>query len=152
MTSILFVCLGNICRSPTAEAVFRAKLPSNIHIESAGTGAWHTGDKPDPRAMAAGQARGYSFAGQTARAVAEGDFERFDEIIAMDAANLRELQKRCPPEHQHKISRLLDMTPDSPARDVPDPYYGGDQGFEHVLNLIEAAADVWIAKRDGAQD
>lgn len=152
MPSILFVCLGNICRSPTAEAVFRAKLPNNVHIESAGTGAWHTGDTPDPRAMAAGQARGYSFTGQTARAVAEDDFERFDEIYAMDAANLRELQKRCPAEHQHKICRLLDMTPDSQDHNVPDPYYGGDHGFEHVLDLIEAAAEVWISKRDGAQD
>lgn len=141
MTSLLFVCLGNICRSPTAEAVFRAKLPEEgIHIDSAGTGAWHEGEPPDPRSRAAGEARGYSFAGQSARAVTDDDFARFDHIFAMDSANLRALQERCPPQHAHKLSRLLDLTPDCGARDVPDPYYGGADGFTRVLDLIEGAA------------
>ncbi|WP_409433193.1 low molecular weight protein-tyrosine-phosphatase [Litorimonas sp. RW-G-Af-16] len=144
MTSLLFVCLGNICRSPTAEAVFRARLPADVVIESAGTGAWHAGNPPDPRARAAGQSRGYSFAGQTARAVHNDDFAKFDQIYAMDAANLRELQQRCPPEHAHKLRRLLDLSPEQTERNVPDPYYGGDQGFEHVLDLIEGAANAWL--------
>ena len=148
MRKILFVCLGNICRSPTAEAVFRAKLDQagiRAEIDSAGTGAWHTGEPPDPRARAAGQARGYDFKGQTARAVCAEDFTRFDEIYAMDARNMAALQEACPREHQHKLKRLLDLTPDSHERDVPDPYYGGADGFDHVLDLIEAAADVWLA-------
>ncbi len=148
MTSILFVCLGNICRSPTAEAVFRAKLPDSVQIESAGTGAWHAGEPPDLRAMAAGRARGYSFAGQTARAVKEDDFTRFDEIYAMDSRNYKSLLDQCPKAQRHKIKRLLDLTPDSAERDVPDPYYGGDAGFEHVLDLIEAAAQAWLDKPD----
>lgn len=146
MTSILFVCLGNICRSPTAEAVFRSKLPESIHLESAGTGGWHAGDLPDPRARAAGGARGYSFKGQTARAVSDDDFARFDQIYVMDSANLKELMRRCPPQHSHKIKRLLDLTPNCAERDVPDPYYGGDQGFEHVLDLIESAAAAWLVR------
>jgi len=148
MTSLLFVCLGNICRSPTAEAVFRKVLPDDVHIESAGTGAWHVGELPDPRARAAGQGRGYSFAGQTARAVCDEDFIRFDQIFAMDARNLSVLQQRCPPEHLHKLSRLLDLTPENSERNVPDPYYGGTHGFEHVLDLIEGAAQAWRLARD----
>lgn len=143
-TSILFVCLGNICRSPTAEAVFRAKLPSSVYIDSAGTGAWHEGEPPDPRSMAAGHKRGYSFAGQTARAVSDDDFARFDHIFAMDSSNLRALKERCSPEHAHKLSRLLDLTPDCGEVNVPDPYYGGAGGFEHVLDLIEDAAKAYL--------
>lgn len=142
--SVLFVCLGNICRSPTAEAVFRklaADAKLNVKIESAGTGAWHQGDTPDPRAMTHGIKRGYSFKGQTARKVRDEDFEDFDFILAMDSQNLRDLKDRCPPEYIHKLALFLNYAKDATTNQVPDPYYGGDQGFENVLDLIEAASD-----------
>lgn len=149
MPSILFVCLGNICRSPTAEAVFRHKAlvaGVTVEIDSAGTGAWHEGELPDSRARKAGHARGYSFKGQTARAIQDVDFETFDYIFAMDGRNLRDLTKRCPAQYRHKIRRLLDLTPQSSERDVPDPYYGGTNGFEYVLDLIEAASDALLSE------
>ena len=149
MTSILFVCLGNICRSPSAEAVFSHKAQAagvDVKIDSAGTGAWHQGEPPDPRAQAAGQVRGYSFKGQSARAVRDDDFAAFDQIFTMDSRNYEDLMRRCPPQYQHKIRKLLDLTPDAGLTDVPDPYYGGPNGFEHVLDLIEAASDVWLAE------
>ena len=149
MPSVLFVCLGNICRSPTAEAVFRHKAKAarvDVAIESAGTGGWHEGDRPDPRAMQAGRARGYSFKGQSARAVRDTDFAEFDHIFPMDSRNYEDLMKRCPQQHRHKIRKFLDLTPQSQARDVPDPYYGGEGGFEHVLDLIEAASDALISE------
>ncbi len=149
MPSILFVCLGNICRSPTAEAVFRHKAlvaGVTVEIDSAGTGAWHEGELPDSRAREAGHARGYSFKGQTARAIKDMDFETFDYIFAMDSRNLRDLTKRCPAQYRHKIRRLLDLTPLSSERDVPDPYYGGANGFEYVLDLIEAASDAILSE------
>jgi protein-tyrosine phosphatase len=147
--AILFVCLGNICRSPTAEAVFRqraTKAGLDLIIESAGTGAWHKGEPPDPRAQQAGENRGYSFAGQEARKVEHNDFARFDLILAMDNRNLRDLTEVCPPVHQDKIKLFLDLAPDLSIREVPDPYYGGDHGFDHVLDLVETASDGLIAQ------
>ena len=147
MPSILFVCLGNICRSPSAEAVFAHKAQAagvDVKIDSAGTGAWHQGEPPDPRAQAAGQLRGYSFEGQSARAVHDDDFAAFDQIFAMDSRNYEDLMRRCPPQYQHKIRKLLDLTPDAGLTDVPDPYYGGAKGFEHVLDLIEAASEALL--------
>ena len=140
---ILFVCLGNICRSPTAEAVFRtqAKVAGlDVETDSAGTGAWHAGDPPDPRALEAGQKRGYSFEGQTARKVTADDFSKFDFILAMDQNNLESLKSLCPDTHAHKIERFLNYAPDTNIKNVPDPYYGGDGGFENVLDLIELAS------------
>jgi len=141
MPSVLFVCLGNICRSPTAEAVFRAKAKgTEIIIDSAGTGAWHAGEGPDPRSRAEGESRGYSFAGQAARKVRRSDFTEFDYILAMDAANLRDLAEIAPQNMTAKLSLFL---PD--GRDVPDPYYGGPDGFRDVVDLIEGAADYWLS-------
>jgi len=140
---VLFVCLGNICRSPTAEAVFRHKAKEaglNVYIDSAGTGGWHKGDLPDERARAAGQKRGYSFKGQTARQVDPEDFDRFDFILAMDRRNHSELSARSPENSKAKIKLFLDYG-SSNETEVPDPYYGGDSGFEHVLGLIENASD-----------
>lgn len=142
MTSVLFVCLGNICRSPTAEAVFRARANGrDIKIESAGTGAWHAGEGPDPRSRAEGERRGYSFAGQTARKVKVQDFYDFDVILAMDASNLSDLRDIQPPDGTAMLSLFL---PD--GSDVPDPYYGGPDGFVRVVDLIEDASDYWLGQ------
>jgi len=141
---VLFVCLGNICRSPTAEAVFRhraAKAGMEVFIDSAGTGAWHAGEPPDSRAREAGARRGYSFAGQTARAVIDEDFEDFDLILAMDRKNLSNLRSRAPNHTEAKVQLFLEYAENPSVLEVPDPYYGGDAGFEHVLDLIEAASD-----------
>lgn len=141
MPSVLFVCLGNICRSPTAEAVFRAKAAGmDIIIDSAGTGAWHAGEGPDPRSRAEGESRGYSFAGQAARKITRSDFTEFDYILAMDASNLRDLAAIAPPNMTAKLSLFL---PD--GRNVPDPYYGGSDGFRDVVDLIEGAANHWLS-------
>lgn len=144
---ILFVCLGNICRSPTAEAVLKARAKQRnmaLNIESAGTGGWHHGESPDPRAIAAGEARGYSFSGQKARKVSKEDFEAFDHILAMDKSNLRDLLGICPDRHAPKLKLFLDYAPKQSVRDVPDPYYGGEKGFDTVLDLIEAASDGFL--------
>ena len=141
MTSILFVCLGNICRSPTAEAVFRARAAGQgILIDSAGTGAWHAGQGPDPRSRTEGESRGYSFAGQAARKVRVQDFYDFDFILAMDASNLSDLKSIRPKDGTAMLSLFR---PD--GSDVPDPYYGGPEGFSNVVDLIEAASDYWLA-------
>ena len=147
MTSVLFVCLGNICRSPTAEAVFRARAGnSGIIIDSAGTGAWHAGESPDPRSRAEGERRGYSFAGQAARKVCVQDFHDFDLILAMDASNLSELKSIQPRDGTATLSLFL---PD--GSDVPDPYYGGPDGFAKVVDLIEDACDVWLNQMTAKQ-
>lgn len=141
MQKILFVCLGNICRSPTAHAVMRklvkdADLP--LVVESAGTSASHRGAPPDPRSVKVGSAAGYSFTGITSRPVFAEDFGRFDLILAMDKQNLYDLQQQCPPEEQHKLRLLLSYHPEYPRfLEVPDPYYGGSKGFDLVLQLIE---------------
>ena len=145
---VLFVCLGNICRSPTAEAVFRHKACSaglDVHIDSAGTGAWHQGELPDSRAREAGGRRGYSFAGQTARAVIDEDYEDFDLILAMDRRNLEHLRGQAPDHLKSKIKLFLEYGQNYET-EVPDPYYGGPDGFEHVLNLIEGASDELIKR------
>ncbi len=145
---VLFVCLGNICRSPTAEAVFRHKAKAaklDVFIDSAGTGGWHKGDLPDARARETGSRRGYSFAGQTARPVIDEDFEDFDYILAMDRRNYAELTSRAPAVARDKIQMFLDYGK-SAQTEVPDPYYGGPDGFENVLDLIEDASDGLIAR------
>lgn len=136
------VCMGNICRSPTAEAVFR-KLVNESHfadaieIDSAGTIGSHTGSKPDPRAIELGAARGYELDLLRARQVTSADFDRFDYVVAMDAQNLRRLKEISPSESAHKIQLLMTFSPDAEAREVPDPYYGSAADFEHALALIE---------------
>ena len=145
---VLFVCLGNICRSPTAEAVFRARAERaglDVIIDSAGTSGWHIGEPPDPRSIEAGQARGYSFKGQASRKVVRADFGEYDYILAMDEDNLEALKNICPESYLPRIKLFLEYAPNSPAREVPDPYYGGGDGFSRVLDLIEQASDGLIA-------
>ena len=145
MIKVVFVCLGNICRSPTAEGVFRALvegqgLGDRIAVDSAGTGAWHVGEAPDPRAQEAARRRGVELSAMRARKATKEDFGTFDYVLAMDRDNLAALKKLCPPGQEHRLGLLLDYAPEARTRDVPDPYYGGGQGFEHVLDLIEAAS------------
>ena len=142
--SVLFVCLGNICRSPTAEGVFRKLLAENgldgrIRVDSAGTGGYHVGAPPDARAMAAAKARGVDLSGIRARKVASEDFERFDLILAMDQDNLDDLRDSAPGETRARMALLLDFAPQRHERAVPDPYYGGKNGFERVLDLVTEA-------------
>lgn len=142
--SVLFVCMGNICRSPTAEGVFRhyvnkAGLADQIDVDSAGTHAYHIGEPPDRRANAAAERRGISLAEIRARRVTNDDFEFFDYIIAMDEDNQERLLERAPDEHRSKVQLFLSYASVSET-EVPDPYYGGAAGFERVLDLVEAAS------------
>lgn len=142
---ILFVCLGNICRSPTAEAVFRHLLAemaagTNVEVDSAGIGNWHIGEPPDVRAQAAARRRGFDMSALRARQITSEDFERFDLILAMDRENLAELRRRSPQQLRERVRLFLEFAPDLGEHDVPDPYYGGDAGFEAVLDLTEQAA------------
>lgn len=143
--SVLFVCMGNICRSPTAEGVFRkliedAGMAEQILIDSAGTHAYHVGEQPDRRAQEAARRRGIDMSGQRARRVADEDFERFDLIIAMDRLNLETLKERSPPEAHGRVRLMLEFAGSAGPADVPDPYYGGASGFERVLDLVEEAS------------
>ena len=142
--SVLMVCMGNICRSPTAEGVLRhlvreAGLEDQIHIDSAGTLDYHVGSPPDQRSQKHARKRGYDLSSQRARQVGERDFERFDLILAMDWQNLEELRELCPPEHEHKLKRLMEFAPSGVSEVVADPYYGGHDGFERVLDHVEEA-------------
>ena len=143
--SVVFVCMGNICRSPTAEAVFRhyvesAGLSGHILIDSAGTHDYHIGDPPDLRAQRAAQQRGYDMKGLRGRQVEEGDFRRFDYVLAMDKANLAILQRLAPPDSASQAKLFLEYARHHAEREVPDPYYGGANGFERVLDMVEDAA------------
>lgn len=145
MTKVLFVCLGNICRSPTAQGVFQTQvarqgLSESIEIDSAGTASWHIGKEPDPRTQAHALKRSYDLSGLRGRQVTVSDFEYFDFILAMDRSNLSDLQAMCPSEYQSKLKLFLEFT-DMPELEVPDPYDGGSAGFEHVLDLIESAGE-----------
>jgi protein-tyrosine phosphatase len=147
--SVLFVCMGNICRSPTAEAVFRHKMKAqglSLTVDSAGTLGAHAKEKPDHRAQKAGIARGYSFESIKARKVTLNDFTDFDLILAMDDENVQELNKRAPAELKYKIQLMLDFAKDHEEEQVPDPYYGGAKGFDYVLDLVEAASDGLLAE------
>ncbi len=142
---ILFVCLGNICRSPTAEGVMRAIAAREapelaLHLDSAGTAAYHAGSAPDARTVAAAARRGYRLAHLRARVVSPEDFSVFDLILAMDEDNLAVLRKRAPAAAQGRLRLFLEFAPELGRREVPDPYYGGPNGFEEVLDLTEAAA------------
>ncbi|ODR97366.1 phosphotyrosine protein phosphatase [Methyloceanibacter superfactus] len=147
---LLFVCLGNICRSPMAEGVFRraaeeAGLLHLFEIESAGMGDWHKGEPPDHRAQKAARARGIDISGQAARKVEIEDFDAFDLVLAMDASNVADLYDIAPHAARHKIRRFLEYAPYGETYDVPDPYFGGPEGFDHALDLIEAAAQGLLA-------
>ena len=146
MVGVLFVCLGNICRSPTGEGVFqdlveRKDLGESITIDSAGTAAYHIGEPPDPRSQAAAQHRGIDISGQRARRVKVQDFQRFDYLLAMDADNHANLMRICPSGSEHKVHLILDFGEGTEGQDVPDPYYIGGDGFEVVLDLIENASN-----------
>ena len=149
-TKLLFVCLGNICRSPTAHAVMRHKTGNcglDIEIESAGTNASHRGAPPDSRSVREGMAVGYTFDGITSRPVADSDFVYYDLLLAMDKDNLAELKRRCPAELQHKLQLFMQYHPSYPTySEVPDPYYGGSKGFALVLQLIEQGCDGLLAR------
>ena len=143
--SVLFVCMGNICRSPTAEGVFRklvadAGLDEKIRVDSAGTHAYHTSEPPDRRAQAAAQRRGVELADIRARRVSARDFDDFDLILAMDNLNLVTLQDRAGEDGTSSIRLFLEYSESPDETEVPDPYYGGTAGFERVLDIVEAAA------------
>ncbi len=143
---VLFVCTGNICRSPTAEGVFRHKakelgLENNFEVDSAGTTAYHVGERADPRSTEHAQFRSYNLAAIRSRQVKPEDYEHYDKVIAIDRGHQRYMTLQSPPEHHHKIQLFMDYVPGNDAQDVPDPYYGGDMGFEHVLDLVEAGCD-----------
>ena len=144
--SVLFVCLGNICRSPTAHGVFEGMLAGRgladmVEVDSCGTGGWHVGEAPDTRAAAEAAKRGYELGHLRARQVSAADFRRFDYILAMDRANLRDLRLLCPSEYAGHLGLFLEFAPDTGVTEVPDPYYGGEEGFSHVLDLVESASE-----------
>jgi protein-tyrosine phosphatase len=143
--SVLFVCMGNICRSPTAEGVFRRLVAERapelaIEIDSAGTHDYHVGEAPDRRAIAAAARRGIDLSSLRARVVEESDFERFDLLIAMDRLNHATLLDRSPTQYRERVRLFLEFAPAIDEEDVPDPYYGGPVGFERVLDLAVVAA------------
>ncbi len=143
---VLFVCMGNICRSPSAEGVFRHKveeagLDDAIHIDSAGTHAYHVGEPPDPRATEAARRRGIDLTALRARKARARDFDEFDYVLAMDRDNLRMLEALRDSSDSAQLHLFLDFARSFRESEVPDPYYGGDQGFEHVLDLIEDASE-----------
>ncbi|MGB5131891.1 MAG: low molecular weight protein-tyrosine-phosphatase [Steroidobacteraceae bacterium] len=155
-TRVLFVCLGNICRSPTAEAVFRELARREaaehaIEADSAGTHAYHVGSAPDARTVAAARRRGIDMSQLRARVVEPADFERFDLLLAMDEQNYRHLRGMAPPERRDRVRLFLEFAPGQARREVPDPYYGGATGFEDVLDLVEEAARGLLAELTAAR-
>lgn len=147
---VLLVCLGNICRSPTAEGILRHKLEQagladRVEVDSCGTGGWHVGKAPDRRAMAAAARRGFDLSGLRARQLEADDFRRFDYLLAMDRDNLLALEARCPPDCRAHIGLFLDFA-GYENQAVPDPYFGGKEGFEEVLDLVEAGAEGLVAE------
>lgn len=152
--SILFVCLGNICRSPTAHGVFRAflherGLAKRVRVDSAGTGNWHVGEPPDFRSFEAAAMRGYDIGDLCARQVKPRDFLKFDYILAMDQDNLDNLRRMCPENARTKPELFLRYAQGAALLEVPDPYYGGESGFEDVLDLVESGAAGLLAHLQG---
>lgn len=142
---VLFVCLGNICRSPTAEGVFRHLVQQEGHsdwikTDSAGTHAYHIGEQPDRRAQQTARTRGIDLSDLRGRQAIVNDFHEFDYILAMDNENYQNLQRLCPEGHEDKLSLFLDFSREYAESQVPDPYYGGERGFEHVFDLVESAS------------
>ncbi len=149
MTSILFVCLGNICRSPLAEGALRDEVQRRgltLTVDSAGTGGWHEGQSPDPRAIAAARRHGVDISGLRARKVMPDDFHRFDHIIALDRSNLRDLREIAPPDATATLSLLLDHVPGREGQSVADPYYGDDEDFDITWGEVSGAASGILAR------
>ncbi|WP_370226110.1 low molecular weight protein-tyrosine-phosphatase [Mesoflavibacter sp.] len=147
MTKILMVCLGNICRSPLAEGILKSKLDSNFIVESAGTAAYHVGNKPDPRSIAVASQNGLNITNQRARKFNKQDFEDFDIIYAMDNSNYQNIIALAENDQQkEKVKLILNESFPDKNLDVPDPYYGGEKGFENVYNMLDNACEI-IAKR-----
>lgn len=147
MTKILMVCLGNICRSPLAEGILKSKLDSNFIVESAGTAAYHVGNKPDPRSIAVARQNGLNITNQRARKFNKQDFEDFDIIYAMDNSNYQNIIALAENSQQkEKVKLILNECFPDKNLDVPDPYYGGEKGFENVYNMLDNACEI-IAKR-----
>jgi len=150
--SVLFVCLGNICRSPLAEGAFRAAVVAaglTIGIDSAGTGGWHIGDRPDPRAMAEAARHGVDISTLRARQIERADFTRFTHIFALDAANLADLRRLAPPDTSADMALLLDVVPGRAGQSVADPYYGGPEDFASSWAEVSAAAEVLVTRLRG---
>jgi len=153
---LLFVCLGNICRSPAAEAAFlhlveEAGVADRFTVDSAGTGNWHAGEQADRRMRSAAQARGIAVTSR-ARQVTVDDFERFDHVFAMDAENLRALRALAPRAARHKLRLFRDLDPDAPGTDVPDPYSGTREDFEEVLDIVTRTGRALMAELTAAKD
>ena len=144
-TKLLMVCLGNICRSPAAEGVMKKVIKNHnasdrYYVDSAGTAGYHEGEKADSRMRKVGSSRGYTF-DSISRQVRSNDFEKFDYIFAMDNSNYYDLMDDCPKQHQHKIHKMCEFSKNINASEVPDPYYGGEKGFHHVIDILEDACE-----------
>lgn len=144
-TRVLFVCLGNICRSPTAHGVFASMVAEQglghiVEVDSCGTGGWHVGEPPDARATAEAMKRGYDLSPLRARQLVPGDFQRFDYMLGMDRSNLADIQAMCPEGYKGHAGLFLSFAPGQRETEVPDPYYGAGSGFTHVLDLVEQAS------------
>lgn len=157
MTRVLFVCMGNICRSPTAEGVFKYfvrknRLEAQFEVDSAGTHGYHVGEAPDPRTQRAAASRGYDLSSIRARKVAPQDLEYFDVVLVMDRHNLDSLANICPPEHRRKIRLLMEYARNFEDDEVPDPYYGLGHGFDLVIDMVEDASRGLIAELAQGED
>jgi protein-tyrosine phosphatase len=144
-TRVLFVCLGNICRSPTAQGVFETLVEQRgltgvVEVDSCGTGDWHVGSPPDSRAVTAAANRGYDLSRLRARQLQAGDFDVFEYILVMDRTNLEDVRAMCPAAYEGHLGLFLSFAGNSAPDDVPDPYYGAGEGFDQVLDLIESAS------------
>lgn len=152
---VLFVCMGNICRSPTAEGVFRKLVQDyaphlDVEIDSAGTHAYHVGEAPDHRAVSAAADRGYDLTTIRARGIQDSDFESFDYVLAMDEDNKALLLERCPEQYRGRVRLFLEFHEGAVEQNVPDPYYGSVNGFEHVLDLVVGASRGFLKELEKA--
>lgn len=152
MTKVLMVCLGNICRSPLAEGILRSKInPERVFVDSAGTGAWHSGELPDKRSIAIARKNGIDLTDQRARLFLVEDFDRFDHIYVMDQSNYKNVCRLAPNEEaMGKVQLILNESHPDQNREVPDPYYGGDSGFDHVFKMLDEACNIIKQKIENA--
>ena len=157
MTRLLVVCLGNICRSPLAEGALRARIAASplagkVEVESAGTGGWHAGDAPDPRAIACARGHGVDISTQRARQLRTSDFSDFDWLLCADQQNLRDVSRLSPPALRHKVALLMEWAGVEAEAAIPDPYAGGTREFEQVWRLVDSAAQAVVARLCAAPD